>query len=55
MTFEAILQMRQEELKRELERLLCGQGYDVINRPGFLYARIESRLISSATLPISGI
>lgn len=39
MTFEAILQMRQEELKRELERLLCGQGYDVINRPGFLYAK----------------
>lgn len=39
MTLESILQMRQEDLKRELERLLCKQGYEVVNKHGFLYAK----------------
>lgn len=39
MTFENILQLRQAELKKALEGHLCEQGYAVINRPGFLYAK----------------
>lgn len=39
MTFENILQMRQEDLKRELKRLLRKQGYEVISKHGFLYAK----------------
>lgn len=38
-TFENILQMRQEDLKRELKRLLCKQGYEVVSKRGFLYAK----------------
>lgn len=39
MTFENILQLRQAELKKALEGHLCEQGYAVINRTGFLYAK----------------
>lgn len=39
MTFESILRMRQENLKQALEQHLCEQGYTVVNRPGFLYAK----------------
>ena len=39
MTFENILQMRQKDLKRELDRLLRKQGYEVVNKHGFLYAK----------------
>lgn len=39
MTFENILQMRQKDLKRQLDRLLRKQGYEVINKHGFLYAK----------------
>ena len=38
-TFENILQMRQEDLKRELKQLLCKQGYEVVSKHGFLYAK----------------
>jgi hypothetical protein len=50
LSFEAILKMRQKELKHSLVKELRGMGYPVTNDPGYLYAPGEVPVLLVAHL-----